>query len=59
MHRRIFIKNTSALAAATAFTPEAFLTDRKKIKNKLPKWKGFNLLDFFSPDPSNSRKATA
>jgi endoglucanase len=24
--------------------------------NKLPRWKGFNLLDFFSPDPGNSRK---
>lgn len=26
--------------------------------NKLPKWKGFNLLDFFSPDPKNSRPGT-
>ena len=27
-------------------------------KNKLPQWKGFNLLDFFSPDPNNARKGT-
>lgn len=29
------------------------------VKNKLPRWKGFNLLDFFSPDPAHSRKATS
>ncbi len=27
-------------------------------KNKLPKWKGFNLLDFFSPDPARAREPT-
>jgi aryl-phospho-beta-D-glucosidase BglC (GH1 family) len=26
-----------------------------RTQNTLPQWKGFNLLDFFSPDPSNSR----
>ena len=29
-----------------------------KTANKLPKWKGFNLLDFFSPNPAQSRPAT-
>ncbi|QEC53950.1 aryl-phospho-beta-D-glucosidase BglC (GH1 family) [Anseongella ginsenosidimutans] len=29
-----------------------------RVKNKLPKWRGFNLLDLFSPDPSQSRPAT-
>ncbi len=28
------------------------------VTNRLPKWKGFNLLDFFSPDPAKSRKST-
>jgi aryl-phospho-beta-D-glucosidase BglC (GH1 family) len=27
-------------------------------KNKLPKWKGFNLTDFFSPDPAHARPAS-
>ena len=30
----------------------------KKIQNKLPQWKGFNLLDFFSPNPKNMREGT-
>ena len=28
------------------------------LVNKLPRWKGFNLLDFFNPNPSNSSVAT-
>jgi len=27
-------------------------------QNKLPKWKGFNVLDFFIPDPANPRMTT-
>lgn len=27
-------------------------------RNKLPQWKGFNLLDFFNPDPTASRGVT-
>ena len=27
-------------------------------KNPLPQWKGFNLLDFFSPNPNQSRRQT-
>lgn len=50
MNRRLFIKNTSIAATAitlggkTAFSDAHFFS-----KNKLPRWKGFNLLDFFSP----------
>ncbi|MBD2753630.1 glycoside hydrolase family 5 protein [Spirosoma validum] len=61
MQRRTFIQNTSLLTTAlgtvgtdllaTASTPNV-------AKNKLPKWKGFNMLDFFSPDLANSRPAT-
>ncbi len=59
-NRRAFIKK-SALAA-TGFTlvhnnPLTGLT--LPVKNSLPRWKGFNLLDLFSPspprNPSNSR----
>ncbi|MEO8471501.1 MAG: cellulase family glycosylhydrolase [Chryseolinea sp.] len=55
MNRKYFIKS-SALAAtsvsllgAESFSPK---------KNKLPRWKGFNLLDFFSPDPAKGRLTT-
>ena len=59
--RRQFIKKSGlatagmVLAANTAFsnTPAP-----KNIKNKLPKWRGFNLLDFFSPNPANAREGT-
>ncbi|GAB3717357.1 cellulase family glycosylhydrolase [Spirosoma flavus] len=61
MERRTFIQNTSLLAAALSATGTDLLAaplQRSVAKNKLPKWKGFNLLDFFSPDPANSRPAT-
>ncbi|WP_020606390.1 glycoside hydrolase family 5 protein [Spirosoma spitsbergense] len=61
MQRRTFIQNTSLLTAALSTTgPELLATAKPTVltKNKLPKWKGFNMLDFFSPDPANSRPAT-
>lgn len=59
MQRRTFIQNTSLLTAALSTTgPALFATSQTVAKNKLPKWKGFNLLDFFSPDPANGRPAT-
>ena len=53
-------------AAATVLSdaPVPFATvpvgdmDKALVKNVLPRWKGFNLLDFFSPDPANGRGAT-
>ncbi|MDI3322374.1 glycoside hydrolase family 5 protein [Pinibacter soli] len=50
MKRRIFIKNTSLLAAAVSLTGTSAFA-KAPLKNTLPKWKGFNLLDFFSPRP--------
>ncbi|MCF2488902.1 glycoside hydrolase family 5 protein [Dyadobacter sp. CY347] len=58
MHRRTFIKNTGAVVAAGAAVSTGFSFKNQNAKNKLPKWKGFNLLDFFSPDPTSSRKPT-
>jgi len=60
LNRRHFIKKTGLatcgiiLAGSTAHGSSM----AKKANNKLPKWKGFNLLDFFSPDPSRRREAT-
>lgn len=48
MQRRIFIKNTGLAAAAIAAGP---LLSFDNKSNPLPAWRGFNLLDFFSPAP--------
>jgi aryl-phospho-beta-D-glucosidase BglC (GH1 family) len=59
MERRSFIKKTSLVAAGISITGTAALSSFSPLpKNKLPRWKGFNLLDFFSPNPANSRPAT-
>src|SRR5688572_1792822 len=56
MKRRTFIATTGTAATALSLAgPQAWTTPKK---NKLPQWKGFNLLDFFSPDPNNARPAT-
>ena len=57
MNRRKFVKNTSlGIAAVVLSGTKNFL--HEKPKNKLPKWKGFNLTDFNTPDPSNNRRIT-
>lgn len=58
MERRSFIKNSGLVAAGLTvgkLEPLAFVAP---AKNKLPKWKGFNLLDFFSPNPKPTSKPT-
>jgi endoglucanase len=57
--RREFIKKAGLLTAGIGLSgSSAFAALEGSAKNKLPKWKGFNLLDFFSPDPSRGRKPT-
>ena len=52
INRRVFIKNTGLAATAITVTGNtAFSTKRSVPKNALPRWKGFNLLDYFSPSP--------
>ena len=46
-NRRQFIKNSSLAGLGSYLLPDAIKS--VKPKNKLPRWKGFNLLDFFSP----------
>ncbi|MEP7111172.1 MAG: cellulase family glycosylhydrolase [Ferruginibacter sp.] len=48
MNRRTFVKNTSLITAGLTFADAAALVPLQQA-NKLPQWKGFNLLDFFSP----------
>ena len=61
--RRAFIKNTSIAAAAMGLTgPSAFGMNKKttSIKNVLPRWRGFNLLDYFVPfvNPMGNRNGS-
>lgn len=55
INRRLFLKN-SALAAAAVILPSncGYPADVPAVKNILPRWKGFNLLDLFSPTPPRS-----
>ena len=50
--RRMFLKTSTAAAAGLAVAGEIALAScTSAAGNKLPRWKGFNLLDFFSPIP--------
>lgn len=51
MKRRDFISQLSMAIMATGIAPGCF-TSALSVPNKIPRWRGFNLLDFFSPDPS-------
>ena len=55
INRRLFIKSTALASAAITLTGKnAFSAQTSPAKNKLPRWKGFNLLDYFSPSiPAN------
>jgi aryl-phospho-beta-D-glucosidase BglC (GH1 family) len=54
--RRDFIKKSAIAAGALSLAPH--LSFSQNTQNKLPKWKGFNLLDFFNPNPQESRPHT-
>ena len=56
MLRRSFIKNTSLAAAAIA--AGSSFKYNEILSNSLPDWRGFNLLDFFSPNPSHNNRST-
>ncbi|HOU95310.1 MAG TPA: cellulase family glycosylhydrolase [Bacteroidales bacterium] len=49
--RREFILKTTFAAASMAFVRDFTFGSPEPAKNKLPRWKGFNLLDFFSANP--------
>ncbi len=51
LDRRTFIKNAALATASVGLGTAAFAAD--KDKNKLPYWKGFNLTDFNTPNPSD------
>jgi endoglucanase len=55
VNRRSFVAHTAGTFAAGLIGEAAFSFPRG---NPLPRWRGFNLLDFFSPDPANPRSPT-
>lgn len=58
MKRRTFIRNSGLAAAAIGVSAESAFAWPAAPVNKLPRWKGFNLLDFFSPNPASQRIST-
>lgn len=56
MRRRTFIKHSGMITLGLSLAEKALAA--RPFANKLPKWKGFNLLDFFIPDPSDRRSTT-
>ncbi len=58
MKRRYFIKSTVLSATAIGLVGTNSFGGIEKAKMKIPQWKGFNLLDFFSPNPMAQRMKT-
>jgi len=58
LNRRTFLRNVGLAAAGSLIGCSKVLPETGSLslknslsKNKLPKWKGFNIPDFFQPDP--------
>ena len=56
MERRNFIKTAGLVTAGVGLAGNLAYSKSATVSNKLPKWKGFNLLDFFSPNPPRNNK---
>ena len=54
-NRRFFLKTSGLFAGGALINPYSTFSEGTRPKNRLPRWKGFNFLDFFSPDPQNTR----
>jgi hypothetical protein len=53
MNRRYFIATSGLATAAIGISNTAAVSEAQKEKNKLPQWRGINVLDFFSPNPNH------
>lgn len=59
MQRRKFIKTSGLVTAGLGLSGNLAVSNSlKPIKNKLPQWKGFNLLDYFAPLGAGGRGTT-
>ena len=53
MERRNFIKTTGLISAGIGLAgTQLTFANPETVTNKLPRWKGFNLLDYFGPFPN-------
>lgn len=60
INRRSFIRNSAVAAAAITLSGKSAVSLNPPVSvNKLPRWKGFNLLDFFSPNPPTGTNKSA
>ena len=58
INRRLFIRNTTIAATALTLGGKAALAASSSTgKNLLPRLKGFNLLDYFSPSPQGNNES--
>ncbi|WP_154855192.1 cellulase family glycosylhydrolase [Cyclobacterium xiamenense] len=55
--RRDFLKKSALLTAGIGLSLQQSSIAATRVKNQLPRWRGFNLLDFFNPDPDKGRKS--
>ncbi len=54
--RRIFLKSTAIVSAGLGLAgTTSFNFASAAVKNSIPRWKGFNLLDYFSPQHGGSQ----
>ena len=63
IYRRDFIKKAAVLTGGVSLAGNSLLSmpahaGAQSKQNPLPKWKGFNLLDFFSPNPKKGNRGT-
>ncbi|MFT3747372.1 MAG: cellulase family glycosylhydrolase [Agriterribacter sp.] len=58
MKRKIFIRNVGLAAASVTLGKTFAAPALNTVKNSLPAWKGFNLLDFFAPLPASNKNLT-
>ena len=59
MRRRKFIQTSATIALGLSLAEKAALAASRRLANSLPKWKGFNLLDFYAPDQKKWYKPTS
>jgi len=58
MERRDFIKTSTTLVGGSLVNSPLLKSSLLNTPNKLPRWRGFNLLDFFDSDPRRARPQT-
>ena len=56
--RRAFLRNAGLAAAGLGLSGTSAGRSSQPGGNPLPRWKGFNFLDFFNPNPVSARPAT-